>query len=241
MIHMGTDVDIKDRIRSSLIENGASAVGFADLSGLPLDCRRSMNGAVSIIAALDPKAVLTITDKPTAEYYNEYVRINALLSKLGSIAASILIEEGYAAIPLSVTDADIDPKDLSTKLPHKTAATLSGIGWIGRSALLVTKEFGSAVRLTTVLTDLESKDATPVGGSLCGDCIECVEACPGRAVKGVSWVSGMKREDMYDAFACRKAAREQAQKINVNNTICGICIAVCPWTRKYLKNSGTMI
>ena len=40
-----------------------------------------------------------------------------------------------------------------TVMPHKTVAVHAGLGWIGKSALFVTEKYGSAVRLTSVLTD----------------------------------------------------------------------------------------
>ena len=43
------------------------------------------------------------------------------------------------------------------QITYKMLATLAGIGWIGKNALLVTKEQGSAVRFTAVLTDAHVK------------------------------------------------------------------------------------
>jgi epoxyqueuosine reductase QueG len=72
--------------------------------------------------------------------------------------------------------------------------------------------------------------------NMCGSCRECVDACPGHAVTGKSWYEGAQRKELFDAFACKKAALEKAAKIGVKNTICGVCIASCPWTIEYTKN-----
>jgi len=117
-------------------------------------------------------------------------------------------------------------------------ATLAGLGWIGKCDLLVTREFGSAVRITTVLTDAELPVAKPVEVSRCGSCTNCVDACPGKAVSGKVWTAGVTRETLYDAFACRKTAYEQAARIGVHETLCGICIATCRQTQIYLKKAG---
>ena len=37
--------------------------------------------------------------------------------------------------------------------PHKTAANMAGLGFIGKSVLFISNEFGPRVRLATVLTD----------------------------------------------------------------------------------------
>jgi len=44
-----------------------------------------------------------------------------------------------------------------------------------KCALLITKRFGSAIRLTTVLTDATLNCDTPIDDSLCGDCMDCVQ------------------------------------------------------------------
>ena len=53
-----------------------------------------------------------------------------------------------------MTRNECDMKKLLSILPYKTIATKSGLGWIGRSALFVTPEYGSAVALGAILTDM---------------------------------------------------------------------------------------
>jgi epoxyqueuosine reductase len=101
--------------------------------------------------------------------------------------------------------------------------------------LLVNKEFGSAVRYCTVLTNAPLPPAQPITESQCGNCTKCVDACPAHAVFGKPWSQGMKREEFYDAFACQAYAKERGKQIGVEKTVCGICIAACPFTQKYLS------
>jgi len=212
-------------------------VGFADLSKIPSDTRDFMRYALSIAVALDPTIIAGIRKGPTQKYRLEYKRVNALLSKLADYAAGMLRDWGYKAIPKAPTNVGIDPKTQSTILPHKTVATRAGLGWIGKCALLVTKEFGTAIRLTSVLTDAELETAIPTDQSLCGDCEDCVKLCPGGAASGKNWSVNLNRDSFFDAFACASAARECAiKRIDIDDTICGICISVCPWTEKYIKN-----
>ena len=156
----------------------------------------------------------------------------------GSNSLSCLMEQGKSAEWLPATESFIDADTLSTPLPHKTAATRAGLGWIGKCALLVTKEYGSAVRITTVLTDAPMTTGKPVNTPLCGNCTACVDDCPGQASSGRNWEVDLHRDSFFDAFACRKAAHKLAREnIGVDNSICGTCIVVCPWTKKYLKRA----
>jgi epoxyqueuosine reductase len=228
------------QITAALQGRGASLVGFADLNELPADVRHFMKFAVSIAVALDAPTIANIRGGPTPEYRSEYRRANALLSELGEIARRTLEERGYQAVAKAPTHVGIDPKTQSTVLPHKTVATRAALGWIGKCALLVTKEYGSAIRISTVLTDAPLVTAAPVEQSLCGDCTLCVESCPGKAPSGRNWEVGLHRDSFFDVFACERAAREQAvTRLNFDDTFCGICISVCPWTAKYIEREGS--
>jgi len=226
------------QIKTSLFDRGASLVGFADLIEIPAEVRHSKRFAVSIAMALDASIIANIHSGPTQEYYHEYKRVNAFLSDLGKLTSSLIRDQGYQAISKEPTGVGIDPQTDSTALPHKTVATRAGLGWIGKCALLVTKEYGSAIRLTTVLTDAELETAIPTDHSLCGDCVICVNLCPGNAPTGKNWNVKLYRDSFFNSSACRRAAREGAAKIGIDDTICGICISVCPWTIKYIEREG---
>ena len=213
-------------------------VGIADLRELAPDVRDNFPVGISIAVALNPQIIYNIQKGPTNQYYLEYERVNTLLDRLGHYAVTFLNENGCKGISLAVTSSGINSKTLSTILPHKTVAIQAGLGWIGKCALLVTKAFGSAIRITTVLTNARLPNDNPVDTPLCGKCFSCVENCPVHAPSGKNWQPGSHRDDFYNAFACQENALELAMKnIGIKLTLCGICIAVCPWTQKYIKNA----
>jgi epoxyqueuosine reductase QueG len=170
------------------------------------------------------------------QYYGEYKRVNKKLSQLSCAATDILRQNGYQAVELEPSGDISGFKDLCSPMPHKTVATRAGLGWIGKTALLITPQFGSAVRLNSVLTDMEfDEKADPVTDSRCGDCTICVDECPGGAASGVLWNIRIKRNEFFDAFKCHDTARERSNSAGIESTICGKCILVCPWTKKYLN------
>ncbi|NLJ48960.1 MAG: epoxyqueuosine reductase [Candidatus Atribacteria bacterium] len=223
-----------DKITQSLIEEGASLVGFADLSGLSPDITKSFPYAISIAVALNPAIMAKIHQGPTADYFEEYKRVNLFLSDLGKFAAKILVNLGFKTFPIEPTTEHFDLNTLSTFLPHKTIATRAGLGWIGKSALLTTKQYGSALRLTSVLTDCPLPTVKPINQSQCGDCRLCVESCPGHAPLGNNWDINLPRESFFNAFTCRETAIKLSQPVGIEGTVCGICIVSCPWTQQYL-------
>ena len=226
-----------ENIRKILLEEGAALVGFADMTAIPVEERKGMPRALSIAVALDPRVVTRIAQGPTPEYFREYGRVNALLSALAHRAAGLLKERGFAAVALEPTTEEFDEIRLRAGLSHKIAATRSGLGWIGKNALVITKPIGSAVRLTTVLTDAPLETGAPLDESQCGTCTACVDACPAKAHSGKSWSLGIYRDEFFDARACCRKAMEFCEAAGIDSTICGICIEACPWTRKYISRS----
>lgn len=227
-------MEIARDILDYLDRSGACLSGFARL-GLPCTGgAASYPFAVSFAVPLDREVVRGISGGPTHLYLEEYRRANSLLDSMSEGLASLLEERGFGAEPVSAITSEFDVDTLSSRLPHKTAATLAGLGWIGKCALLITREYGPAVRLGTVVTDADLPAGDPVTSSYCGSCTLCVDACPGAAPTGADWVQGTPRDDLFDAHACQDTARRLSEeRIGGARTICGICISVCPWSRRY--------
>ncbi len=226
---------LSTKIRASLLEKGACLVGYADVSDVVFEAAASLKNAVSIAVALNPSAICEISKGPTKKYHKEYNRANNLLTDLCGHTVDILISEGHKAVALEPTKEKVDRTSLDTPLPHKTIATKAALGWIGKSALLITKRYGPAIRLASVLTNAELDIAVPVEKSMCSDCRCCVDRCPSKAIKGNNWQLGSSRDSIYDAFVCFETATKMSKKLRIQSTICGICINVCPWTQKYIS------
>jgi epoxyqueuosine reductase len=234
-------VGLNSEIELELKQKGASLVGFADISGLPTEARSGLNYAISIAVALDAAIIKGIAGGPTQAYYDEYKRANELLANLCKGTVGRLKRDGNEAFTTAptVSAKGLDPKTLATALPHKTAATRAGLGWIGKSALLITKDYGAAVRLGTVITNAKFEVAKPVDSSQCGICDRCVTHCPAKAIIGQNWGFETKREEIFDAHKCWDVAKRLANSAGIPNVICGICINVCPWTQKYITRKNT--
>jgi epoxyqueuosine reductase len=229
--------DIRKELSEALGRRGAALVGFADLGAVPEDSRQGMPRGISIAVALEPRVMADIGQGPTLDYQQEYRKANALLAALGETAGETLQRRGWRAMVPAPTLESFTP-DLRTPLPHKTVATRAGLGWIGKNALLITQAFGSAVRLTSVLTDAPFAVDEPVDGSRCGICRVCVDVCPGRAPLGANWALGRDRNEFFSASDCLRTAGELTAKAGLEiRTICGICITACPWTQRYLNRT----
>ncbi len=229
-------MSLEVKLKTELYSEGANFVHFVDISNLPNDQNKGYPSAILIGIILSSGFIQTITDTPDfVKEMNRNNQINenefhikeAKTDKLADFIANYLSSKGYSAYSQSenniYSSGFYNEKTKSTPLPHKTIAGLAGIGWIGKHNLLVTSEFGSAISMCSVLTDapLATVLHTP-SISHCGDCNICKNICSVKAIKGNSWKLGISRNKIVDVYKCNA---------------CLECLALCPWTQKYIKNN----
>jgi epoxyqueuosine reductase QueG len=186
---------------------------------------------------LDPKIVNIVGNGPSHEYSDEYDRVNSLLNQLAESGADLLKSRGFDALAKTQSVVVQDEKTKRTKLPHKTVATKAGLGWIGKCALLITEAYGSAIRITSVLTDAHLDVGIPIIESRCGNCEACKKICPAGAISGTQWEPNLYRDSLVNVYDCNDTIEARGKVIGSRHGSCGLCIWVCPWTQKHLKNS----
>ncbi|CAM2995180.1 tRNA epoxyqueuosine(34) reductase QueG [Rariglobus hedericola] len=120
-------------------------------------------------------------------------------------------------------------------------AAKSGLGFIGKNAMLISRTHGNWLFLAAVLTTLEFAPDEPVRkdsagretepGLLCGKCTRCMDACPTQA---------LPRPGVLDARRCvsyqtieNKGIIPRELRAGIGNRIygCDTCLEVCPWNR----------
>jgi len=210
--------------------------GAADLrnAATPRDAGgRRLPFAVSWAVAMDPHIMASIQQGPNSAYAEEYAGVNQRINELAQLLADEITKRGFRASALAAS-ARTDKVGIKGDFPHKTAATRAGLGWIGRHCQLITRKFGSWVRLGTVFSDMILSTGNPLERSYCGRCMRCVEACPANALKGAAWFAGIQREEILDAAACDRWKKENYFQYHQGHN-CGICSAVCPYGQKILK------
>ena len=214
--------------------------GVADLRrfSTPLDSAgQCFPYAISMAIAMDPYIMASIQKGPNQNYADEYSRVNLLINKISAELTDEIKKRGYQAYPLAASDRT-DTKNIKGVFPHKTAATMAGIGWIGRHCQLITRKFGSWVRLATVFTDVKLPFGTPTKRNFCGKCMQCVEACPANALVGNAWYPGLPREDLLNVMVCDQWKKEHYFQYH-NGHNCGICSAICPYGLKVLRSKSS--
>ena len=225
----------KEELLAEIQSQGAGFVRFVDISHLSVQQNKEFPTAILIGIALTKAYLRKVAAAPD---YVEQMKSKGTIGqdefhltelKTDRIADRIqqfLELKGYKAYAQSEDNIQktgyYDHENRTTPLPHKTIAGLAGLGWIGKHNLLVTKEYGSAVSMCSVLTNapLPSTRQEPLLPR-CGDCNICTRICGVNALKGKNWECGIAREKIVDVFLC---------------TTCFQCVVQCPWTKKYYKS-----
>lgn len=228
-------MSLSDDMRKFLENEGVADIGFADIS--TISPKSGLNSGIVFYIPYEKETIKSIRKAPTGEYLAQYLELNRKLDEIAIKCEEFLIEKGYKAHAQTTTRVGEDAEDNNqTFLPHKTIATRAGLGWIGKSALFVTNDYGSAIRLSSVLTNAKLDFGTPIESSLCRMCTVCRNECPAGAISGREWNSKMNREDFFDYKKCeKKASKISKKKLKSDITLCGKCIYVCPHTQKYIN------
>ena len=118
----------------------------------------------------------------------------------------------------------------SAPVMDRAWARRSGLGWIGKHSLLLSKKSGSFYFIGELIVDLE---LDPDGPSTdhCGSCTACMDACPTDAIVSPTVVDSNKCIS-YLTIEYKKALPTEFQdKMEQWVYGCDICQDVCPWNR----------
>lgn len=223
---------------------GAILFGVADVTAVkdrfyiePKSAVEGLDYGISIGVRLSGRILDTVVNEPTKLYAFHYKRINSLLDEIALKLGGFIQNSGYSALPIPASHVE-DWQNQRGVVSHKMVGRLAGMGFIGRSALLVNHRFGAQVRYATILTDFPLKADEPrpcpvparssgactkgrdgPDNNGCGDCRACIEVCPVKAIK--------KDVKDFNMAVCRELLKTFANKPGIGHSICGICVKVC--------------
>ena len=124
-------------------------------------------------------------------------------------------------------------------LPLKWFAERAGLGWRGKHSLIVTPEYGSWVVWDAVLLAEEFPPDDPITERGCGDCVDCLKACPTSAVFEPYKVNPTRCFTLFsDTLAPLDGAwpiKQARQAFGARVLACDICQEACPHNRRVQK------
>jgi epoxyqueuosine reductase len=118
----------------------------------------------------------------------------------------------------------------SAPVLEKAWAAKSGLGWIGKNALLLTKKTGSFQFLAEIICDLDLETDHAVTDH-CGYCRKCIDACPTNAIVSDKIIDGSKCISYLTIELKNEIPTHFKGKMEDWIFGCDICQDVCPWNR----------
>ena len=221
--------NLQRRLETLVYQNGVDFFGIADLDPV-CEFMEAQGGAMlgefprGVSVGMRISDTIVDTHSPDEKHglslywWHVYSVVTPMLDVVAQRVQQELQAEGFRTLHVPGS-MPYNRKTLKSLFPHKLAAHLSGLGWIGKSCLLITPEFGPRVRFVTVLTDAPLQAGKSLNKK-CGKCKRCVEACPVKAIKGIEFRPEESVEDRFDTWKC-----EQYRRTNP----CGLCVAACPY------------
>lgn len=216
----------EDFLKHYLINEGISKVGYTKVT---VDDFSNLNYGIALVLKLPKEAIEALLNDEFKKYWKIFHKQIDKLTEIALNTEKLIKDNGYDAFALTMQRNECDMEKLLSKLPYKTLATSSGLGWVGRSALFVCEEYGSAVALSGILTDMPLKIAEPITDSYCDDCEECQKACPVDAINPTKWNARLNRNDIIDIDVCSQYVIDLFKA----GLGCSKCLCNCRLTQEY--------
>ena len=129
-------------------------------------------------------------------------------------------------------------------------AERGGVGFVGKNAMVISREFGNWLFLAEVLTKIDFEPDAPLAadrlarrageadhsadsrvGLYCGTCTRCLVACPTQAIRAPGVVDANRCISYQTIENKGIIPRELREAIGARIYGCDVCLEVCPWNR----------
>ncbi len=216
------------RLEQWLLEGRHASMGWMENHfEKRVDPRRLVDGARSVVSVLhtyyqpeehpaDP-AVGKISRYAWGDDYHEvlkdklYALYHWLDEAAGGIAGRVFVD--------------------SAPVLDKAWAARSGLGWIGKSTMLLNRDLGSFFFIGELIVDVPLP-ADEAAADYCGSCTRCLDACPTGALDAPYQIDA-GRCISYLTIEHRGAELPEGTGSEIGSWVfgCDVCQEVCPWTK----------
>jgi epoxyqueuosine reductase QueG len=182
--------ELTEKTKLISLNNGADLVGVVKIETLAEhteDIQKILPGAKSVVVVAAKHSLAAIRSEniqmgqfDTVHAYNESARAAHRTSRY-------LESEGFAAVAVPAfipIDMQAPKKGMRGEICWRRAGVRAGVGSYGENGLLVTPEFGSAIRISGLVTTAGLQADSPLKQDACDHCMRCAEACPVEALSG---------------------------------------------------------
>lgn len=190
------------------------------------DTRRIEPWARSVIAVSAPYR--DPGDDPYGERWARYSvgddYHDVLWDRLEALAAFVRAETGAEMVARPATD--------SAPVLERNVAVDAGLGWLGKSAMVIDPEWGSYTILAELFVDIELEPEVAERPDRCGRCTACIDLCPTGAIVAPFRVDARRCISYLTIETRGPIPRSMRSAIGLHLFGCDVCQEVCPWNTK---------
>lgn len=139
---------------------------------------------------------------------------------------------------LKKIDQKVDGKLFTDSAPifERELGRLSGLGWIGKNTMLISRKIGSFFFIGELLLNIEIGPDKPFITNHCGSCTACLDSCPTHAFSSEGILNATK---CISYWTIEHKEDNKPENLDLNSWIwgCDICQDVCPWNKTFSKQT----
>jgi ferredoxin len=200
---------LSEQVKALALESGADLVGVADTAALvdvAENLRRLLPAPqrVVVMVARHSLSALESRNNQVRQFDTIYTYDESARAAHG--VARLIEDQGYAAVAVPAfipIDMKAPKNGMRGEVNWRDAAVKAGLGSWGENGLLVTRDYGSAVRICGVVTDAPLPTDSPLAEDVCDHCMGCVKSCPPQALTGGGKIDKKKCGDHIFRYGFR--------------------------------------
>lgn len=215
------------KVKETAISLGADLCGIASAGRFasapegfrPTDIFSKCRSVIVFAGRIPAGTVFAATPVPYTQIKEVSTRA---LDNIGMRLGLLLEEEGALTVPIPGDDPYEywEPENMYGRgiLSMRHAGHLAGLGILGKNTLLLNERYGNMIQIGAVLTDVElEQDPLSTLESCPEKCAACIDACPQKALDGIT----------VNQKLCRSFAYPATEKGYVLLN-CNLCRRSCP-------------
>lgn len=234
----GYESELTEELFSIIRDDAIDLVGFAPekrfldapIGHLPRDILPSATGVITCAIKQLDNVVDNLPDSRFC-YSQQHQVLNRTLDDIGLTISKCLQRKGFYSVPIS-SEGFYETRQFLAYFSHKHAAKAAGLGDIGINNLLVTPQYGSRVRLISIITNAPLVPSPRLKKNPCtewqGLCQKiCVELCPAKCIDKNGNLNKVKCRFYHYEKLGSYLRQNYVFSLERGNLACGMCVKAC--------------
>lgn len=201
--------ELTTKAKNAALAHGADLAGVVKVKDLPEhseSIHRILPAAKSILVVVSKHSSAAIGSANNQVAQFDTIHTYDACASAAHKAARFLESEGFSsvAVPAFIPlDMEKPKYGMRGEICWRRAGVKAGLGSYGENGLLITREFGAAIRISGLITSSDLKADSPLSEDVCDHCMACVDACPAGALSGEGKINKKLCGDVIFKFGFR--------------------------------------